>query len=385
MVSQKKTKKIFRTALVGCGARGVSLAVGAKEHGRYEIVAVADPLEKNREQAKKSLNQPEIKEFRTYRDLLKWNEFDVAIITSPDFAHEEQAIACMKAGKDLLLEKPIAISLEGGKRVVETAKKTKRVVIVGFVLRYATLFAKAKEFVDQGMIGDLTTIWVLHSVASGSEWYFHDWHASIKNTGSLLLQKGSHDFDIINWFAGSQVKYIAALGSQDFFGGNKPNTLTCPECSERYTCTENLPKSFSPRIQCTFRKEADCLDNHLVLMQFANGVKATYNECHYTPDNNREYIFIGTKGKLKLDDNLGKLFIYTRPKTLMIDKMEYQPGSIIGGHGGGDPKLFYDLAEAIDKRTQPLASVQAGFEAIRAGLLAHKSIRQGGKPIHVKV
>jgi predicted dehydrogenase len=384
MSSRKEAQKVFRTALIGCGGRGISLAVGAKDHGRYTIVAVADPLEKNRQQAKQSLKQPEIKEFGNYRELLKWGEFDVAIITSPDFAHEEQAIACMKAGKDLLLEKPIAISIEGGKRVVETAKKTKRIVIVGFVLRYATLFAKAKEFVDKGTIGDLTAIWVLHSVASGSDWYFHDWHGTVKNTGGLLLQKGSHDFDIINWFADSPAKMITALGSQDVFGGNKPNTLTCPECSEKYTCPESLPNN-APRVQCVFRKEVDCLDNHIVLMQFANGVKATYTECHYTPDNNREYIFVGTKGKLKLDDNLGKLFIYTRPKALMIDKMEYQPGSIVGGHGGGDPKLFFDLAEAIDKRTQPLASVQAGLDAIRVGLLAHKSIRQGGKPIRVKV
>jgi len=382
MSGKSSAGKVFRTALIGCGTRGISLAEGAREHGRFAVVAVADPRKENRDLARTKLGSTIVQEFENHRNLLKWGQFDVAIITSPDFAHEDQAVECMKAGKDLLLEKPIAITIPGGKRVVETARKTRRIVIVGFVLRYATLFAKAKELVDQGLIGNLTTIWVLHSVASGSEWYFHDWHATFKNTGGLLLQKGSHDFDIINWFAGSRINYLSALGSQDFFGGHKPDTLTCPECPDKDTCTEALPNNL-PRVQCAFRKEVDCLDNHLVLMQFANGIKATYNECHYTPDNNREYIFIGTKGKLKLDDNLGKLFIYTRPKTLMIDRMEYQPGSIVGGHGGGDPKLFMDLAAAIDTRTQPLASVQAGFESIQVGLLAHESIRQGGKPIRL--
>jgi predicted dehydrogenase len=167
------------------------------------------------------------------------------------------------------------------------------------------------------------------------------------------------------------------------FGGSKPNSLTCPECGERYTCSESYPNN-APRIQCAFRKEVDCLDNHLVLMQYANGVKVSYNECHYTPDDNREYVFIGTKGKLKLDDAAGKLFVRIRKSAREKDYMEYTPGGLDGGHGGGDPRLFIDLANAIDRRTQPLAGAQAGLDAIRVGLLAHESIRQGGKPIKIK-
>lgn len=382
MSPQTGSLKVYRTALIGCGCRGVGLAARAKEYVRFQIVAVADPLEKNRAAAKKELNQPGLKEFEDYKALLKWNEFDVAIIASPDFAHEEQAVACMKAGKDLILEKPIAISIEGGKRVVETAKKYKRVVIVGFVLRYAPLYAKAKELVDKGMIGDLKTIWVLHSVGSGSDWYFHDWHGTFKNTSGLLLQKGSHDLDIINWFANSLARSVAAIGSRDVFGGNKPNTLTCPECGEQFTCPESLPKN-QPRVQCALRKEVDCLDNHLVLLQYANGVKVSYNECHYTPDDNREYVFIGTKGKLTLDDSAGKLFIRLRHSARQKDYIEYAPGGLDGGHGGGDPRLFIDLLNCLDHRKQPLAGVHAGLEAIRLGLLAHESIRQDGKPIRI--
>ncbi len=381
MSDERKNLKIYQAALIGCGCRGIHLAATAKETGRFQIVALADPSQENRSKAKQELKQTELEEFSDYKAMLNWGRFDMVIIASPDFAHQQQAIDCMNAGKDLLLEKPVAISYEGGQQVLNAMKKNKRVVGVGFVLRYAPLFARAKEMIQQGTIGQLTTMWVLHSVASGSNWYFHDWHATFANTGGLLLQKGSHDFDIINWFASSRAKYITALGSQDMFGGDKPNDLNCTDCSEHYSCPEFMPESNRPRIRCAYRREVDCLDNHLVLLQYDNGIKASYNECHYTPDDNREYIFIGTKGKLKLDDAEGKLFVNIRHSALQKDYMEYIPGGRDGGHGGGDPRLILDLANCMDNRTQPLAGVEAGLEAIRVGLLAHESIREGGQPV----
>jgi len=381
-MAKAKSLKMYRTALIGCGGRGIGMAQQAENFGRFQVVAVCDPSQTNCDQAKQKMKGADVATFSDYKAMLKWGEFDLVIIASPDFAHEEQAVACMKAGKDLFLEKPIAISIKGGKRVVETARQTKRIVIVGFVLRYAPLYAKAKKLIESGTIGDLKSIWVLHSVASGSDWYFHDWHSSFKNTGGLLLQKGSHDFDIINWFADSPARQLSAIGSQDVFGGNKSNDLTCPQCAERFTCPERMPDDF-PRIQCAFRKENDCLDNHLVQIQYANDIKVTYNECHYTPDDNREYIFIGTKGKLKLDDAAGKLFIQLRPGVHQKEIMEYNPGTISGGHGGGDVQLFFDLAYCLDNRKQPLAGVQAGLDAIQLGLLSHESIRQGGKLIKI--
>ncbi|NLE30479.1 MAG: Gfo/Idh/MocA family oxidoreductase [Phycisphaerae bacterium] len=372
--------KVYRTALIGCGMRGTCIALNAKNFGRYEIVAVADPDAANRTHTKKELGMGELPEYSDYKELLKWGQFEVVIIGSPDFVHETQAIDCMNAGKHLLLEKPIAISYDGGKRVVETALKTGRTVAVGFVLRYAPLYAKAKQLIEQGTIGKLTTMWVLHSVASGSDWYFHDWHASFANTGGLLLQKGSHDFDILNWFAGAQARQISAIGSRDVFGGDEPNDLTCPKCDKRFTCPERMNDD-SPRVQCAFRKEVDCLDNHLVQIVYDNGVKASYNECHYTPDDNREYVFIGTKGKIVLNDADGKLYIKTRNTAMYKESMTFTPGNIDSGHGGGDSRLLVDLANAIEQQTQPLAGVQAGLEAIRVGLLAHESIRQNGKPL----
>jgi predicted dehydrogenase len=369
--------KTFRTAVIGT-FRGLHLAQQARAFGRFSIVAVCDPNPKGRENFKKECGA-DIREFDNHLDMIKWGEFDVLVIASPDYLHEEHALAGLAAGKNLLLEKPIAITCEGGRRIVEATKQSGRKVIVGFVLRYAPLFARAKQLVDQGWIGTLKTIWMLHSVFNGGDWYFHDWHGTFKNTGGLLLQKGSHDFDIINWFAGAKAGKVAAFGSRDFFGGNEPDDQTCPECAQKYTCRERQPDDHL-RVKCAFRREIDCLDNHLVMIEYANGVKASYNECHYTPDDNREYSFIGTKGKLRLDQRNGKLHLELRHDR---DRIEYVPGGQEGGHGGGDQRLLEDFARALDEGVQPLTGVEQGLEAIRVGLLAHESIRQGGSVLKI--
>lgn len=368
-------EKQYRTAVIGT-YRGLDLARQMIAAGRFPIVAVCDPNSQGRENFKKECGLA-IQEFDNYHDLLQWNDFDVLIIASPDYVHEKHALAALARGKHLLLEKPIAITYEGGRRIVEAVNRSGCVVIVGFVLRYAPLFLRARQMVQEGQIGRLTCIWEQHSVFYGSDWYFHDWHATFKNTGGLLLQKGSHDFDLINWFANSRAVKVTAFGSRDFFGGDKPDDLTCPDCPQREDCTDCQPDGHS-RIRCAFRREVDCLDNHLVLIEYENGVKASYNECHYTPDANRHFSFIGTRGKLiasEMDRTLSLQLRGSRDKTdIAIDEDH-------AGHGGGDRGLVQAFLHSLDSHCQPLAGVDEGLEAIRIGLLAHESIRQDGRTL----
>jgi predicted dehydrogenase len=368
-------EKQYRTAVIGT-YRGLDLAREAQASGRLPIVAVCDPNPQGRQNFKKELGQ-DIREFDDYRSLLDWNDFEVLIIASPDYVHEEHALAALKAGKHLLLEKPISITYEGGRRIVEAVNRSGCIVIVGFVLRYAPIFVRARQLVQEGKIGKLTCIWEQHSVFYGSDWYFHDWHATFKNTGGLLLQKGSHDFDLINWFADSRAEKVMAIGSRDFFGGDKPDDLTCPACPDREKCLDRQPDGH-PRVRCAFRREVDCLDNHLVLIEYANGVKANYNECHYTPDANRFFSFIGTKGKLIVSEMDRTLSLQLRASK---DKVDYAVDQNHEGHGGGDRGIIRGLLDSLDSRTKPLAGVEEGLEAVRIGLLAHESIRQGGKPL----
>jgi predicted dehydrogenase len=254
--------------------------------------------------------------------------------------------------------------------------------------------------VESGVIGELKTGWVLHSVGAGSNWYFHDWHGEIKNTGGLLLQKGSHDFDIINWMVAARINKITAFGSRDFFGGDKPNDLICQSCSENKTCSEavkdwyyswNTPKGNEAKIlynrwrnKCAFRSEIDVPDNHQVLLEYENGVKITYLECHYTPEDNREYTFIGTKGKVKLDSISNTVTVQLRKD--MYDrnaKMVYSETQAQNADDVGNYRIVDDFIKALTSGEQPKAGGVDGFYAVQVGILAHESIKSG-KMISIK-
>lgn len=385
--------KRHKVGIIGNGMRAVFLVNEILKRDDFEVVAISDINQESMDMMNNGYGQ-DWDEYLDYKELLKRDDIEGVIILSPDYAHEEQAIAAFEAGKHVFLEKPIAISIDGGKRVIEKRDESGKTLLIGFVLRYNKLYMKMKEIIDSGVIGELKTGWVLHSVGAGSDWYFHDWHGEVANTGGLLLQKGSHDFDIINWVVDSKVKRISAFGSQNFFGGDKDNALTCPECDERNTCTEAVRESHigwkTPdgnhmevhynqwRNQCAFRKEVDVLDDHHVMLQYDNGVKVTYLECHYTPDDNREFIFVGTKGKLTMNNSEDKITVQIRNS--MYDRKEeivYSNLQSSEGHGGGDKNILDDFAFALSTGKQPGAGGEEGLRAIEVGLLAHKAIEDG--------
>lgn len=385
--------KKIKIGIIGTGMRTMFLMNEILKRDELEVAAICDI---NQESLDMLTNNYKVNwsQYRDYKELLAREDIEGVIIASPDYCHEEQAIAAFEAGKHVFLEKPIAITLDGAKKVLQKRDESGKTLLIGFVLRYNKLYKKMKEIIDSGIIGEIKTGWILHSVGAGSDWYFHDWHGLMENTGGLLLQKGSHDFDIINWIVNSKVKRIAAMGGRDFFGGDKSNELVCEKCEERTSCSEAIRESWMSwktpngnnanvlyniwRNKCAYRQEVDVLDNHHVLLEYENGVKVTYLECHYTPDDNREYIFIGTKGKLKLDDDNDTITVQIRNG--MYDRKEkiiYENLQSSEGHGGGDKYILDDFIYALRTGQQPDAGGEAGYYAIEAGLEAHKAIREG--------
>lgn len=179
--------------------------------------------------------------------------------------------------------------------------------------------------------------------------------------------------------------------NQDFFGGNKPKDLVCQKCEDKNKCSEaimdrniNWKRADGNqtevlynqwRNQCVFREEVDVLDNLQVLVAYENGVKVSYLECHYTHDDNREYIFIGTKGKLKLDDANDIITVelkhgmYNRKEKITFENL--QSGE---GQGGGDKYILDDFINALSTGQQPNAGGEEGFESIESGLVAYSAI-----------
>jgi predicted dehydrogenase len=350
--------------------------------GRSVVVAAADindaALAKFKE--KNDLNPFTTKD---YRDLLNRKDIDAIAVCSPDFCHEEQAVAVLEAGKHLFLEKPMAITTDGCDRILKAWKKSGCHMMIGFNMRYMRIFQTMKEIIDSGVIGEVKAAWVRHFVGYGGVFYYHDWHASQRNTTSLLLQKGSHDIDMIHWLTGAYSKRVAAFGGLDHFGGDKPNDLVCDDCPEVKTCLEAFPGTHQN--QCAFRKEVDVEDNQVMIMELEGGIKASYLQCHFTPDYHRNYVIIGTEGRVENSEPDMKVWVKTRRSNTPREYADrtYDIKKSEGSHSGADPVICSDFLDMVIDGKEPVATPVAGRMSVATGCAGAESLRNGGKPVDI--
>jgi predicted dehydrogenase len=144
-----------RMGLIGIGNRGDQVHDAFLEHGDAQTVAVCDLREDYMDlAARKSRGTP--KRFRDYRKLLDDKDVDAVVIATPDHWHALQMIDACHAGKDVYVEKPLSLTVVEGRRMVETAERTKRVVQVGIHRRSSKFLIEAAEFVRSGGIGEVT-------------------------------------------------------------------------------------------------------------------------------------------------------------------------------------------------------------------------------------
>jgi len=317
-----------------------------------------------------------------YRELLDRSDVDAVAVCSPDFVHEEHAIAALQAGKHVYLEKPMAITIDGCDRIMRAAKESSGKLMIGFNMRCMNIFRTMKEIVDSGTIGEIKAVWVRHFVGLGGYFYYHDWHGTRANCTSLLLQKGSHDLDMIHWITGAYTRRVSAFGSLDFYGGDKPNDLFCPECDEKRTCTEF---SASGLTQCALRKEIDIEDNEVMIMQLDRGIKASYLQCMFTPDYHRNYVFIGTEGRMENSEPEMKVWVQTRASGTMreLSDRTYSIKQARGTHGGADPIITDQFLDMVLEGKDPVATPLDGRMAVAAGCCGAESMRNGGMPVDV--
>ncbi len=180
-------------------------AKGITANEMTELVAASD-IDPERT-AKMKENYPEIRTYTDYKEVLACDDIDAVVVSGPDQVHCEMSIAALEAGKHVLCEKPMALSLEECKKMVEASGKTKLKFMVGQVCRYAPGFVKAHELIQSGAIGELFFV--------ESE-YAHDyseipghgnWRLDPKRHG--FLGGGCHAVDLLRWIAGDPYEVFA--------------------------------------------------------------------------------------------------------------------------------------------------------------------------------
>ncbi len=367
--------------LIGAwGLRGKIASYASETFPEVNIVGAADiypdALEKFREHYGND-------KFTTmdYRVLLERDDINAVFIISPDYMHEEHAIAALKAGKAVYLEKPLAITTEGCDRILQTAYETGTKLYVGHNMRYFPSILKMKEIIDQGIIGEVQAIWCRHFVSYGGDAYFKDWHSERKNINSLLLQKGAHDIDVIHWLAGGYSRRVTGMGKLSVY-----NRCKHPREEDERIEVKFEDENWPPLSQTGLSPRVDVEDHSMMLMELDNGVQASYMQCHYTPDSTRNYTVLGTKGRLENIGDHGECRIEaftTRSHGTKKPDIIHNLFPKEGSHGGSDPAIVKSFIEFIAHGKIPNTDPVAAREAVAAGVSATESLRGKGNTLTV--
>ena len=152
-------------ALIGCGGRGRGVAREAAQHG--QMLAVCDLDEANLAQALKLW--PDAKPYKDFRRLLERDDLHIIVNGTPDHWHTLVNLAALRAGKDIYSEKPLTLTVDEGKRLVQAVRASKRVLQTGSQQRSDKNFRLACELVRNGRIGKLkhVNVWLPHGRREG--------------------------------------------------------------------------------------------------------------------------------------------------------------------------------------------------------------------------
>ena len=198
----------IKMAIVGAGAWGKTHAAIFREHPAAETVGICDLDKEKAAKTAEEFGIPSV--FTRVEDMLRETPCDAVSIVTPDHLHADAAVLCARAGKHLLIEKPLATAREDVYRIMEAAEKNRVRVMVDLHNRWNPPFAAAKDAIEAGELGKprngyfrLNDIkWVATDMLS--------WAAS----SSILWFLGSHSLDTLSWLFNSRPRRVYAAASR---------------------------------------------------------------------------------------------------------------------------------------------------------------------------
>lgn len=235
----------INVAIIGTGAEGRILLESAVKIPGLRFKALCDIWTKYNQQNQsrflKAYKQ-EHNDYVDYKEMLdKEKDLDAVIIATPDFWHAEQTVACLKAGLHVYCEKEMSNTLEGAKQMVQAAKETGKLLQIGHQRRSNPRyrFCYDKLIKDAALLGRITTVngqWnrsvqeplgypekapideaTLEKYGYKSMEQFRNWRWYKGLGGGPIVDLGSHQIDIYNWFLGTPPKVVAANGGTDYY------------------------------------------------------------------------------------------------------------------------------------------------------------------------
>jgi len=389
----------LRIGIIGGGNRGINcFAKLLAARPDADLVALAEPNAVRSEGARKRLGN----DFQAYPDaaqMLREETLDGVIVTTPDYLHADMTVAALQAGmRHVLVDKPLATTVEGCRRVIAAMRESGGRVSIGFNMRHLPFIVKVKQLIDDGAIGQLMLM-ENREFYDGGRTYMARWNRRYQWSGGLWIHKGSHDFDVFNWWnsAGTPLRVSAAAGVNALRADKIPFPVSddvpigpnCTSCAYREICPDYSPPVggsdlFNAEASqadgytqdlCVYLSDKDTHDNGIALVEYDNNVRASHLECFVCNFTDRSYTIVGDRGVL-----MGNL---TNPERIewrpRWGENSFIPVEVAGSdeHGGTDPILLDNFLRSIQSDAPISSTVRDGLRAVAVGEAAEKSWRSG--------
>ena len=339
----------MKYALIGCGRISPNHLAAAKEN-HLEIVGLCDIEEKKIQKSAGQFQLESVPKYLDYKVMLANEQPELVAIATESGKHAQIALDCIEAGCNLIIEKPIALSLEDADRIMEAARQKGVKVCACHQNRFNKSVGKIREALEQGRFGRL-----FHATAHirwnrGQEYYTQaPWRGTWEQDGGALMNQCIHNIDLLRWMMGDEIEEVVGY-------------------------TDRLSHDF---IQAE--------DLGMALIKFKNGsygmIEGTTN---VFPKNLEETLYIfGEKGTIKAGGksvNIIEEWMFADgldDSEAVKDEYSENPPNV---YGFGHSPLYQDVIEAISNNRAPYVDAQAGRRALELVLAIYKSA-QSGQPV----
>jgi len=374
----------INVGFVGCGGRMQThlryLAQRAKEKGDVQLIAVNDIYDKRKQVARQVAGVDEKAVYHDYRELCSRQDIDVVVIASPDHWHHLHAMAALKGGKDVYLEKPMTYTIDEAKDIADSVAASKRIVQVGSQYTSMDHFHKARKAIQDGLIGQV--VWASGGFGRNKnkkgEWnYTIDPEANEKNLDwkAFLGPAPKRAYDPERYFRWRKYwDYSGGIATDLFYHTMSPLLLTIgPDFPVRATASGGIFKQKDREVPDTFFTNVDYSSFSIQLAcSVASGIGAPL-------------VIHGSEGSILIaedSENLSNTTIRVVPDREYLDDFKKKTGQekleipVQVSARGAAPHME-NFLDSVRSRKDPNLPADLGYKAMVAIRMGVDSYRQG--------
>jgi UDP-2-acetamido-3-amino-2,3-dideoxy-glucuronate N-acetyltransferase len=322
-----------RIAVVGCGYWGKNLARNFHGIGHLSATCESQPAQR----AAMASQYPEVKAYERLEQVLEDPSIDAAVLSTPAATHCALGLKLLAAGKDLFVEKPLALEWEDGLEMVDTARARGRILMVGHLLRYHPAFLKIEELLGSGALGKIEYIYS-NRLSMGK----------IRKDENALWSFAPHDISLLLALTGQMPVQVSATGGAYL----QPNV-------------------------------ADVTVSHF---SFSHGVRAHIFVSWLHPHKEQRLVIIGSKQMVVFED--------TRPdnKLLLFDKRIESRNGVMEASKSEATAVPFDAQEplrlecqhfvdCVRERRTPVTPGEEGVRVLQVLQACQRSLEMNGQPV----